>query len=685
MGCQRGVGAWLLSGWFFTIASPAWPQAAPQPAAPAGGAPAAGAPAAAGGAPAAPAITPPSITPPSISAPQIPTLGPPAPAEPPKPEEGFDVVEIDLGTRKLDRTLPFDIPFYIVGKVPAETRRVGIQIAESAKKIRVEDFKPDWHPEPPVEWRHLPDLDQPDEKGRLTFRVLMQPLRPRRYYQLRFWISPTLQQTAAFRKAAVDVLDATLQDVQSVTLPNEQVKTLQTRLVESLRGSTVSGELLASGTLFDEANPVRLPDLKNASRPVLDPQSALRDAWSLYVVGQGRLRSDLVQIRDDPSLDKLVDLGRQSEALLQEYAQLQATYTKQKPADPNAPPQPQQPQVPPDVDLAEFLANLQEQVQRFTRITEMLKKYPQLLSDARRAVSALNEVETGFLQGPTDITSIAGVSRLFEDKDPAQIEKLVADYADTEEALGKLAAFLTAPDTTDLLQKLLEARELAPGLSAEEKSRLLGLVAQDGLITRARETAVSLQKAIRSAQVGVAERRRALEKLASDIGDDAHAEVLVLGSTSGVAATERRVYISADLGALYATGIGSVLPYVGVNVYFRPINKKVPLRQEGGLMRRLSLTAGVTIKGVADKDAAGRVQTRDDLFAGRVLLIGAGLRVTNSIRIGAGGVLFMKQSTNPLQDSLSLALAPYGSASIDINVKGVAKKLGDAVGGLFKK
>jgi hypothetical protein len=134
--------------------------------------------------------------------------------------------------------------------------------------------------------------------------------------------------------------------------------------------------------------------------------------------------------------------------------------------------------------------------------------------------------------------------------------------------------------------------------------------------------------------------------------------------------TSQKNYVSVDAGVLFAGDIGIGALYVGTNIYFRPINKDAPLNAVSSLGRRLALTVGATLSSVSDDNN----RTRSDLFWNQSLVLGAGYRVTSSLR-GAGGVLAFRQSDpNPLVTQKTVATTWYASFSLDLDIlRGVVR------------
>lgn len=640
----RGFGQALLSGYWLLISTLASGQA-----------------------PAAPA--PPAI-PQMPALPQAPPPGDAAAAA----EKGFVVVEVDLGARKFDKKMPFDEPFILKGKVPAGTKLVGIQYAVSTEKVALKEFKPNWQPSPPFLWHHLPELDQPDEQGRLTFRVLMQPLEARRYYQFRFWITPTLTQTTEFAKKAARTVSESLEGTLSDSLNNEEAQALQGALIADLTDVTYSGDMLPGETVFDgDGSAVALPELKTFAEAALQPQIELREAWGKFLAVHAERDQQLALVHSTRVVEKLLDVTRKSNELLTQYATLEQRYLNQAPTGGAT-----------DVNLEELLTNLRDQVNRYVRITTILKPYPALVENGQKALADAREAEDRFLEQAGDVVAIREVTQLFTSSSRVQVDAVIEANRVLERALTAFQTFLAAPEMDELLQELAGTKDIAEELTVQNRTALRDLASEDGPLMAALHATTSLQRALRDTQSAVNRRQDAVAALVKDVQEAAHSEVLVLASTADIVETERKPYVSADLGVLYAPSLGKALPTVGVNLYFRPVNKHVPLSQKGSFLRRFALTAGVTLGSVADGDEMGNGKTRDDLFLDRAAFLGAGFRITGSIRLGFGTLFLLKQDDNPLVDDTSLALSPYGSAAIDINVKEAASDIGKMLGGIFK-
>ena len=153
-------------------------------------------------------------------------------------------------------------------------------------------------------------------------------------------------------------------------------------------------------------------------------------------------------------------------------------------------------------------------------------------------------------------------------------------------------------------------------------------------------------------------------------------------------------YYSLDFGfstAFFGFGEGktttSILPYVGVNLYFAPVDKDIPLsylrysrRREAALkgssscswfntlLYRTSATVAITYSTNAFTSAPSE---RRGLIGNQALLVGIGYRVKDSFRITMGTTLFY--STNQpkfTQFDQKLAASPFIGIAFDWDVRG---------------
>jgi hypothetical protein len=127
-------------------------------------------------------------------------------------------------------------------------------------------------------------------------------------------------------------------------------------------------------------------------------------------------------------------------------------------------------------------------------------------------------------------------------------------------------------------------------------------------------------------------------------------------------------------------------PYVGANIYFRPVNKDASFRQADSFGRRFAITFGITLSSIEEEAGDDAVvatagKTRFDLLTNnRSLLLGAGFRVSPSLRLSGGVLVLKERDPNPLISAISVATVPYVSFSLDFDV---ASGLRGGLGALF--
>lgn len=142
-------------------------------------------------------------------------------------------------------------------------------------------------------------------------------------------------------------------------------------------------------------------------------------------------------------------------------------------------------------------------------------------------------------------------------------------------------------------------------------------------------------------------------------------------------------YFSADLGVLAVffyqedqnknwghTGGTDLATYVGVNMYFAPVDKDIPLRDDDGILRRMSLTFGYSINPIQDDSSS-----LEGILNKNALITGLGFRITDYLRITPGIVILKQKHKNPFVDNSYPVVSPFIGASIDVDMIGTIKKL----------
>lgn len=168
-------------------------------------------------------------------------------------------------------------------------------------------------------------------------------------------------------------------------------------------------------------------------------------------------------------------------------------------------------------------------------------------------------------------------------------------------------------------------------------------------------TIVNLQQALQ-------ERQNAIRIVATRLGDQVSADAIVGTNSFADFNTRSAWYMSVDIGVASAPTLDAVFFYVGGNVYFRPVNKDAPLSLRGGFGRRFSAMIGASIGG--DLAQSGRFE--NSIGGNRMLLLGAGLRITDLLRAGGGFIIVKALNPNPLiVNDRSFQRTPFFGLSID--------------------
>ena len=174
-------------------------------------------------------------------------------------------------------------------------------------------------------------------------------------------------------------------------------------------------------------------------------------------------------------------------------------------------------------------------------------------------------------------------------------------------------------------------------------------------------------------------RGAALDDVMGEFSNLARTQIDLMTTTVGSFDTRHGWYVSGDFGMAYGWDIDQVFAYIGTNIYFRPVNKDAPLQSFGNFAqsftRRFSAMVGVTVAGDAEEE--GR---REAIIGDRLLVIGAGVRLTDSIRVAGGGLLFKAVDPSPLATQKDVKISPFISLSFDVDVVGTLGELGSAFG-----
>lgn len=126
--------------------------------------------------------------------------------------------------------------------------------------------------------------------------------------------------------------------------------------------------------------------------------------------------------------------------------------------------------------------------------------------------------------------------------------------------------------------------------------------------------------------------------------------------------------VTADIGYGFAPGINRHFGFTAMHIYFRPINKTIPLNHYSGwdyLTSRTSVMFGLSLVGKIDKPFE-----REGLIDGKGLLAGAGFKILPWLKL-SGGALVYHEIVSPLISEKNIRSTWFLSASIDFSLKPV--------------
>lgn len=533
-------------------------------------------------------------------------------------------VEVDLRSTAATGTLPFDVPFEMTGAVPDRVDRIELVYRECRRgdcprpgSIRrdencspVLDDRGAWQPPQAMVWeRDALTAPKPGDVAR--FSLPIDALDAQRLYVFLFDVhgTPTDDQAAAFQPRARDLISRRLGNFTDSNQSQAAFDALRTDLITEVR---TLAPCVMVGSILDPATDID-EQFTSSIAEIIDDQQQKVNAVETFNEAAARLRANLNSIAEAPLT-----------LLVRRLRTLAAT----------------QPEVASDLD-----AHADE--------IRLISLTPAQLEVVARGASVMSPDRS--LQSMTvDVTADAATTR-------------VTNLIQTRDLLRGLGQWIKRLEGDGVIDDLARTDQL----TADQVSALRTLTARGNPIDAAASETFRMISAGRNVVENSTSRDSRIDALAGEVREEIRAVRLIGSDTVGNYDTFVNWYISADAGFAYAPGIETTVPYLGANVYFRPINKDAPLRLKGGIKRRASFTIGMTATSVADPN-----KTRQDLFGNQSLVIGGGFRVTDALRVGGGALVYEKvDSTNTV-----VATAPYISISFDWNV---AKQFA-GVGKLFQ-
>jgi len=539
-------------------------------------------------------------------------------------------IEVDLRSSGASGTVPFDVPFEMVGDVPDRVERIELlyrdcrdgkcpkpgSIVRNANCEPVLDDRAKWQPaSEPLIWQR-DALLAPAAGQAQRFAMPIDALEAQRQYVFLFDIhgTPTAEQMTSFQANARDAISRRIADVTSSDQTKQAYVALRNDLITEARRlapCVVVDRILNEDTDIDERFTTAIAEL-------IDDQQQKADVVTSFNEAAVRMRTNLTAIAESPL-----------SLLVRRLRTLSAT----------------RPEVAADLEA-------HNDVIKFVSLT------PVQMEAVARGASPANPDRT--LQSMAqDVTAADATAR-------------ATNLALTRDLLRTLNDWLKRLDR----DKTFDELQASGDLTAENVAAIRALATpRTGAIDLAAGDAFRMVNLGRNIAENATTRETRIDALADAARQEIRSVRLIGSDTVGSFDTFSNWYVSADAGFAYSHRAEASVPYLGANIYFRPINKDVPLRMKGGFKRRVSATIGLTVSSLADSNAG-----RQDLFNTQSLLIGGGFRLTDMVRLGGGALVYKMNNNAGAATSTSIETSPYVSVSFDWNV---AKQFA-GVGKLFQ-
>jgi hypothetical protein len=530
----------------------------------------------------------------------------------------FPQVTANLSSKSFDQTLPFDEEFKIVGTVSSPVRLLQVFYSLS-------------NGSPPAcpyigggagEWRGPYEYRNP--AGSTTFEVhIDHPLEAERAYTWQFCSTAAAAPAAvgAFQKEAVGLLDRAIDGMSVMSIDVAVARSLRNQLCATLDARLGAEQVLAAGSLFDCSTEElsRLETFRERLSAVLLPQHNLRLVFRAdsYANALTAMADSMGRLASSPELDALVGAMRESGHAAA-----------------------------PDV----------------SSIADLSPSQAREVAEGRGPAVAVSAPAMAQTSGAV----AADVARNFGESQ-GRLEKLYKFLNDNLRDDAVTKAFLATLKTPPADATVAVLRALAPSTPPAQRC-------ESPLVCAVESVTVLSELHGRAAKLLPA-RAAALLDVSQLIGLEVVGLSVIHATTFAATDTDKTNYVSAEAGFFAIPRQREAAAYIGTNVYFRPVNPHAPLSRFGGIGRRVAMTVGLTLTSLADEE-----ETRFDLFAGKSLVLGVGVRITEVLRLSAGTVVLRKADENPFVNRKSYAFEPYVAFSVDLNLATGQKGFGD----LFK-
>jgi hypothetical protein len=514
------------------------------------------------------------------------------------------VVDLDLDGGRFLEPLPFDVPFAVRGSLPAGVAAVTARMLKFSDAVNCEQQRGALDAAP-----SLGPASLVSAAGKPEFLLPVPALQVNRYYCFEFTRRSALPDAkiADFRQGAFQAVDAALRPLVPDNVNNATA-------YEALRATIVAAvkALLGSNEVLDA------------------PKSSFFGSGTAdEVLLKYKVEFNTILARQEQRRQALAEFRQRQADALKPLTALQASDAYRRVA-----------------------AAFQHGRQSSLSLDEFLKGKPGALALAGLEPSDLQNLVLGLAPG----SPLPNLDRIFTAAEAQAMAQQLATTAAGLDDLGKVV------DNLNQNQVLRAAAGLDDTAGKKDLAAL-----PDPIVAAQRAVRLDLFSLNGFAAV-LAGRERLITGLVDQLNAQLQETVGVAGTTVGGFELRASWYISADVGVATASQINQVFAYVGANVYLGPVNKRAHLRWSSfrqdiwsEFRRRFAFTIGLPYNG-SNLAKAGE---RSGVVGANPLLVGAGFRINDLLRVAGGALIFKFNDTNPLVDRQHLGATPYFGLSVD--------------------
>jgi hypothetical protein len=533
------------------------------------------------------------------------------------------VVDVDLAAGLIQDPLPFDVPFYFRGTSDAETTSVSAKVLQFPEPVNCldQDAKGLFNKAPGVvetlgrrdkEKIILRDLGRATpatENGQAKFLLLVPALPVNRSYCFRWSVvrDVTDDEAKKFLDETFQAVDQGLQNLDSDTVTAADYDALRARLIQRI------GSLLPAGA-----------ELVTPDGSFFDKDTPPDQVGIDY-------HEQFTQIlaRNDARDEALATFRRRQSDAFTKLTNLVSSGAWRK-----------------------VTGAVNAQRTSNASLDELLKSAPGALDATELDPNGLDRVALGLAPG----AARPNLDRVFN---AGSLDGQISRLQGTAQGL---ASFRT------VVQQLLDSEALRTAAGLNDDAGKAALTNLLPLLIDA-STAIDLAaRALTRLQEALQDRGDLIQSFIAALRPEVEEVLAVGGSTLAGYQLRSSWYVSADVGLGTAPEIDEVFGYMGANVYFQPVNKKAHLGPLFGpqkdFLKRFALMIGLPQETMSEPGSLLPV------FQDRPLILGAGLRLNDLLRLTLGGLIFKKEDPDPLVTSSDgLTATWFLSFSIDWDVR----------------